>query len=776
MEHSSVTDYALGLVPQFHIDPPEHYAIVNLRPNEAKHTAIAHHDNENDQPGLSQTQPGEHSPEPTAVLLRKAWLESPSWTGSYASEWYRLFGDPTTQCASQHALPIQTSQLRECAFTGQLRNCRFRSVCWRIHLGILPPDMRHWNMAITRHRRSFQELNYLVNLDPHLSNTRDHPLSLDQQSRWRQHFGTRETKRLIAQDVDRTFPEVEYFRCPQVQISMVNVLCCYVEHTKSDYKQGMHELLAPLFFVLYSDQIAFQHACEADEVPAQLKTYLSTLFTDRYLEADAFGLFSHIMNYVRSWYANDRIAPSQPKTSSTNEADVIRLFNSTPDLSPSDKHVTSNPGVTFLGEVHSKLLQKHNQELYYHLKKLDIVPALFGLRWIRLLFGHEFPLQDLLYIWDCIFAAEENLILVRYLYVSMLNYLGPSLLQMGYSDCLSHLMHFPQGTDVTYLVQVALHFYQPKQYAVPLLTHHSINPNTPTTPKDLSITGHSRRGHLNATSLSRSRRGGINTTTAAEITAAAAIATLSRANTRDKLLIRRNTLFDLQLIPVTKFERRKISGSAMSLNRLFFRDQQQLDPSTLQPDSQTPGSLKSGQKLCSVELHQRCQEVVRMCWNHIALVVDELQRETRIHSNDGDSFSQYGHSDNNVRVNQIEHLQTAQIELEKLARWLTVDEEPPIMTHSPPTDQGSPGVFSFRRTGSLGVLPPVTVWKPKSGLIQLKNGCNKSSNDRDSVSTTPVIFDFEKTYNDESTEYFRSDERELPDEIGFTSRHAFGNL
>jgi hypothetical protein len=41
-------------------------------------------------------------------------------------------------------------------------------------------------------------------------------------------------------------------------------------------------------------------------------------------------------------------------------------------------------------------------------------------RWLRLLFGREFPLQDLLVLWDAIFAEGENFELVNYIVVAML--------------------------------------------------------------------------------------------------------------------------------------------------------------------------------------------------------------------------------------------------------------------------------------------------------------------------------------------------------------------
>lgn len=41
-------------------------------------------------------------------------------------------------------------------------------------------------------------------------------------------------------------------------------------------------------------------------------------------------------------------------------------------------------------------------------------------RWIRLLFGREFPLPELLEVWDSLFAEDPDLQLVDYICVAML--------------------------------------------------------------------------------------------------------------------------------------------------------------------------------------------------------------------------------------------------------------------------------------------------------------------------------------------------------------------
>lgn len=83
------------------------------------------------------------------------------------------------------------------------------------------------------------------------------------QSIWYQHFCDKELRGVIRQDVDRTFPGIEFFRKESIQNIMVDILFIYARvHPLMCYRQGMHEILAPLLFVIHCDQQAMLHTKE----------------------------------------------------------------------------------------------------------------------------------------------------------------------------------------------------------------------------------------------------------------------------------------------------------------------------------------------------------------------------------------------------------------------------------------------------------------------------------------------------------------------------------
>ncbi|EMP41962.1 TBC1 domain family member 5 [Chelonia mydas] len=122
-------------------------------------------------------------------------------------------------------------------------------------------------------------------------------------------------------------------------------------------------------------------------------------------------------------------------------------------------------------------------------------------RWVRLLFGREFPLQDLLVVWDALFADSITLDLVDYIFVAMLLYIrdayvtpdqtvfygtvtftypvtimnsnslvwiSRAVISSNYQTCLGLLMHYPPIGDVHSLILRALFLRDPKKNPRPV--------------------------------------------------------------------------------------------------------------------------------------------------------------------------------------------------------------------------------------------------------------------------------------------------------------------
>ncbi|KAI5698781.1 hypothetical protein M8J75_011999 [Diaphorina citri] len=378
--------------------------------------------------------------------------------------------------------PEYRKEIHENSLHGELRSSSFRSVCWQMLLNILSyeqsnqdpnknnteanpaatPDedqkstqscVEEWSARITENRSAYEELKQSLALDPTLSRV-DNPLSQNTESVWYKHFCDTELKTVIRQDVIRTFPGLDFFRNNEhIQDIMVAILFCYArKYPHMCYRQGMHEILAPIIFVLHCDHQALLHALEVSPVD----DHLMVILNDKYLEHDAFTIFCKVMSSIENYYLINDSTPTSSGYFAPNS-------NSSSFSSITDNHV-----VTQLYYINEHILKPADPALHDQLYNLKIPLTLFGIRWLRLLFGREFSLQDLLVLWDVIFAEgsqeTEAFDLVNYVVVAMLIAIRDQILSSDHIECLSYLMRYPPGIDVTSIIEHALHLKYPHLY------------------------------------------------------------------------------------------------------------------------------------------------------------------------------------------------------------------------------------------------------------------------------------------------------------------------
>jgi len=365
-----------------------------------------------------------------------------------------------------------TSAILPLALHGNLQDNPFRSLCWRVLLNVLPSSSMDWVKAMQTLRTNYQFLQAKfhteerlqdVTLDPAINN----PLSQAENSPWNQHFQDGEIRRLIKQDVVRTFPEVEFFQTHVVRETLVNILFVYARcHPEIGYRQGMHELLAPLFFVLKSDCDKFSDITaglkdndsddEAVVVYKELKnTVHEDIFNSKVCEADTFSLFESLMEGVGPWFISNKSMHT-----------IGVGYQGKPWSRPQDQ-TTGNKLVDNLNYIQDVLLRRHDPALFSRLEKLEIFPQIYGIRWLRLLFGREFVFRDTLLLWDAIFADSCPPRLCDQLVVSLLMSVRDLLLRYDYQDAVQLLMKLPSNLSVTYCTQFALHLKDPLRFPKP---------------------------------------------------------------------------------------------------------------------------------------------------------------------------------------------------------------------------------------------------------------------------------------------------------------------
>lgn len=322
----------------------------------------------------------------------------------------------------------------------QQRLPRPRSLAWGILLSALPPPNMDIVSSLKSHRNFYNDLKQKLSMDPRAV-VGDDPLSQNDESVWKQHFCDNELKTLILQDVVRTFPDELYFRDKDVQDLMVRILFFWARsHSTVGYRQGMHEILAPLLFELYLDR-----AFASNDLSDKLKYILD----DNYLEHDSYMLFSAIMKGLEKFYTTGDVVPTS----------VGRL--------PTSK-LAHNPNevVRYLDKVRDEFLLPLDLELATHLASCNISMELFGIRWLRLLFGREFPRSEIANLWGFLFADGPMLPNLQYVIVAMLISMRKTLLDPDPGVILSALMR-PVCLCVGYVCALALHLRAPLEHPRP---------------------------------------------------------------------------------------------------------------------------------------------------------------------------------------------------------------------------------------------------------------------------------------------------------------------
>ncbi|KAL8036530.1 hypothetical protein ABFX02_12G164700 [Erythranthe guttata] len=399
-----------------------------------------------------------------------------------------------------------------------------RGVQWRLGLGILPsspsPSIDDLRRVTANYRRRYAALRKQLLVDPHVpkdgSNSpgvvMDNPLSQNPDSMWGRFFRNAELEKMVDQDLTRLYPETgSYFQTTGCQAMLRRILLLWcLSHPEYGYRQGMHELLAPLLYVLHVDverlsEVEKSHkdhfadkfdgftyhengdstykldfkkfdGSDSDKSSAKANnlTELDPVTQTIVLLSDPYGAESELgIVLSKKFMEHDAYSMFDALMSGAHGVVSMAEFFSP---SPYGSSLTGFSPVIEASSAMYHLLSVVDSPLHTHLVELGVEPQYFSLRWLRVLFGREFSLEDLLLLWDEIFAcdntkckkveAEESSncgvldsprgAFISAFAVSMILKLRASLLATGNAtSCLQKLVNFPNDVNLEKLVAKA---------------------------------------------------------------------------------------------------------------------------------------------------------------------------------------------------------------------------------------------------------------------------------------------------------------------------------
>ena len=157
-------------------------------------------------------------------------------------------------------------------------------------------------------------------------------------------------------------PENVYFEQPSTQRILLDILFVFCKlNPDIGYKQGMHELLAPVLWVIESDAISFSDVNKSELNEDDSESILLCLLDSNYIEHDAFVIFNIIMQNAKTFYEVKPALGSRPKAPSSHRSS----YNDEP------------PIINRINKIYRGYLSVFDPGLATHLHDLDIGPQIF---------------------------------------------------------------------------------------------------------------------------------------------------------------------------------------------------------------------------------------------------------------------------------------------------------------------------------------------------------------------------------------------------------------
>jgi TBC1 domain family member 5 len=135
-----------------------------------------------------------------------------------------------------------------------------------------------------------------------------------------------------------------FFREPSTQKKLLDILFIYAKlNPDTGYRQGMHELLAPMLWVVDCDAVDPRSVDQGEEV--ENEEMMLDILDAAFVEHDAFNLFCAVMQTTKAYYEVGDL-----KTS---------------------------PLVGRSRRIHEELLAAVDPELEHHLGSIEILPQIY---------------------------------------------------------------------------------------------------------------------------------------------------------------------------------------------------------------------------------------------------------------------------------------------------------------------------------------------------------------------------------------------------------------
>ncbi|XP_014225297.1 TBC1 domain family member 13 [Trichogramma pretiosum] len=370
------------------------------------------------------------------------------------------------------AKEIDPVLVRKLCFNGIPDVGSLRPLCWKLLLNYIPYSRDRWQETLARKRELYKNFIDDLIVIPGESNIEkaglvvdvkidDHPLNLDPDSKWQTFFKDNEVLLQIDKDVRRLCPDISFFQqatdypCEAIVHSngqkrlhqrvhhtvlksasverrglgptticvpakkaaedyapieggeahwevLERILFLYAKlNSGQGYVQGMNEIIGPIYYAF---------ACDPDQKWRE------------HAEADTFFCFTNLMAEIRDFFI---------KTLDEAECGINTMMN------------------RLMQEV-----KTNSYDIWLRLFQQELCPQYYSFRWLTLMLSQEFPLPDVMRIWDSLFSDNNRFDFLIHVCSAMILLCRDQILSGDFAANVKLLQNFP-STDVQIVLSKA---------------------------------------------------------------------------------------------------------------------------------------------------------------------------------------------------------------------------------------------------------------------------------------------------------------------------------
>ena len=373
--------------------------------------------------------------------------------------------------------PNRIQNLINLAQNKKLNNIReLRPIAYKIFLNVIPKNENHslenWVNIIDNQRKEYKsKLKKYTSIDEFKKINDPLEISITPNTEINCH---RDPNSIIRIDLDRTNQSMEIFRENRTKTILANVLYIWSKENEDvKYRQGMHELIAILFLILYPYYL--KNNCKPKPEKKDIILYLNDIETqyekiylffhdEDEIQADLFFLFSNLLSCEMKNLFQDIDIKEKDKNYNLYHLFDDMIINSKDE----DRPNLINRRIALLVKEKLKLV---DNRLYRHFQRIQLNCNLFLYRWYKCIFAREFNKEDVFILWDKILVYDYlhcddpkfkyHLLYMDFICIAMLLRVRTKLINEDENKCFSVLFNMPEVEDISEILEISEKIREP---------------------------------------------------------------------------------------------------------------------------------------------------------------------------------------------------------------------------------------------------------------------------------------------------------------------------